>query len=48
MSDLPLELLAHLQREARDARERARASRELTEKQIAAPAQRLGESQQEC
>jgi hypothetical protein len=48
MSDLPLELLAHLQREARDARDRARASREQTEKKIAAPTQRLGESQQEC
>jgi hypothetical protein len=47
MSDLPLELLAHLQREARDARERVRASREQTEKQIAALARRLGDSQQE-
>jgi hypothetical protein len=47
MSDLPLLLLAHLQREARDARDRARESREQTEKQIAASAQRLGESQRE-
>ena len=44
MSDLPLELLAHLQREARDARDRARASREETEKEIAASPQQLGES----
>jgi hypothetical protein len=47
MSDLALELLAHLQREARDARVRARASREQTEKQEkqnAAAAQRLSES----
>jgi hypothetical protein len=47
MSDLALELLAHLQREARDARVRARASREQTEKeekQNAAAAQRVSES----
>ena len=35
MHDLPQSLLAHLQREARDARDRVRASREETEKQIA-------------
>jgi hypothetical protein len=39
MSDLPQPLLAHLQREARDARDRARASREETEKQLAASLQ---------
>jgi hypothetical protein len=44
MSDLPQPLLAHLQREARDARDRARASREETEKQIAASPQHLDES----
>jgi hypothetical protein len=44
MSDLPQPLLAHLQREARDARDRARGSREETEKQIAASPQQLGES----
>jgi hypothetical protein len=36
MCDLPQLLLAHLQREARDARDRAGASREETEKQITA------------
>jgi len=35
MHDLPQSLLAHLQREARDARDRVRASRAETEKQIA-------------
>jgi hypothetical protein len=44
MSDLPQPLLAHLQREARDARDRARASSEETEKQITASPQNLGES----
>jgi hypothetical protein len=44
MSDLPLQLLAHLQREARDARDRATASRDETETQIAASPQQLGES----
>jgi hypothetical protein len=44
MSDLPLPLLAHLQREARDARDLARASSEETEEQIAASPQQLGES----
>jgi hypothetical protein len=44
MHDLPQSLLAHLQREARDARDRARASREETEKQIAASPQQLDES----
>jgi hypothetical protein len=44
MSDLPQPLLAHLQREARDARDQARASREETEKQTAASPQQLGES----
>ena len=44
MSDLPQPLLAHLQREARDARDRARASREETEKEIATSPQQLGES----
>ena len=44
MSDLPQPLLAHLQREARDARDKARASREETEKEIAASPQQLGES----
>jgi hypothetical protein len=43
MSDLPQLLLAHLQREARDARDGARAPREETEKQIAATPQQLGE-----
>jgi hypothetical protein len=40
MTDLPEPLLAYLQREARDARDRARASREETEKQLAASLQR--------
>jgi hypothetical protein len=44
MSDLPQPLLAHLQREARDARDRARASREETEKHLADSPQQLGES----
>ena len=43
MHDLPQPLLAHLQREARDERDRARASRVETEKQIAAPPQQLDE-----
>jgi hypothetical protein len=41
MCDLPQLLLAHLQREARDARDRAGASREETEKQITATSQQL-------
>jgi hypothetical protein len=44
MSDLPQPLLVHLQREARDARDRARASREEAEKQIAASPQQPDES----
>jgi hypothetical protein len=44
MSDLPQLLLVHLQREARDARVRARASGEETEQQIAPTTQQLGES----
>jgi hypothetical protein len=44
MHDLPQSLLAHLQREARDERDRARASRVETEKQIAASPQQLDES----
>jgi hypothetical protein len=44
MHDLPQSLLAHLQREARDARDRVRASREETEMQIAASPQQLDES----
>ena len=43
MPDLPQPLLAHLQREARDERDRARASRVETEKQIAASPQQLDE-----
>jgi hypothetical protein len=43
MHDLPQSLLAHLQREARDVRDRARASRVETEKQIAASPQQLDE-----
>jgi hypothetical protein len=41
MHDLPQPLLAHLQREAREARVRANASREENEKQI-------GESRQQA
>jgi hypothetical protein len=44
MHDLPQPLLAHLQREARDEWDRARASRVETEKQIAASPQQLDES----
>jgi hypothetical protein len=36
MSDLPQALLAHLQREAKDEHDRARASREETEKELEA------------
>jgi hypothetical protein len=43
MHDLPQPLLAHLQREARDEWDRARASRVETEKQIAASSQQLDE-----
>jgi hypothetical protein len=44
MSDLPQPLLAHLQREARDERNRARASREENEKELAAPLAQMRES----
>jgi hypothetical protein len=43
MSDLPKVLLAHLQREARDARDRAREPREETERQIPTSYQQLDE-----
>jgi hypothetical protein len=44
MTDLPEPLLAHLQREARNARDRARASREETEQHLIASPQQLSES----
>jgi hypothetical protein len=48
MSDLPQALLAHLKREAKDARDRARASREETEKQNAALPQQLTKVGRSC
>jgi hypothetical protein len=44
MSDLPQPLLAHLRREAKDERDRARASREENEKELAASLQQMRES----
>jgi hypothetical protein len=44
MHDLPQPLLAHLQREARDARVRANASREENEKQIGESRQKPDEN----
>ena len=45
MSDLPQALLAHLQREAKDERNRARASRGENEKELAASLQQMRETQ---
>jgi hypothetical protein len=44
MHDLPQPLLAHLQREARDARVRAKASRAENEKQTGEPRQKLDDN----
>jgi hypothetical protein len=44
MHDLPQPLLAHLQREARDARVRANASREESEKQTGESREQLDEN----
>ena len=44
MHDLPQPLLAHLQREARDARVRANASREENEKQTEESHQKIDEN----
>jgi hypothetical protein len=44
MHDLPQPLLAHLQREARDARVRANAHREENEKQTGESRQKLDEN----
>jgi hypothetical protein len=48
MSDLPQALLAHLQREAKDARDRDRASREENEKKLAESPQQMAKAGRSC